>query len=170
MATQYYNIYPRICLYFWWIDDRWTLICFTWKNCFPLLPKLNIFSLSSFWQTCPLLTLCYHQWLVYDIPQPQPWHYHTSVTGKEWHQARLHVPHCGCFLGMPLALDSRFTSKAQRPLGISKFLFFEEWKGGYCLELCSYFIWSMWCESSSGYFLATEWRSKNRYIWCCTSL
>lgn len=69
-------------------------------------------------------SLCCRQWLVYGVHQPQSWHCHISVTGREWHQARLPVLCCGCFLGMPFALDSRLTSKAQEPLN-----FYSSWSG-----------------------------------------
>lgn len=115
-------------------------------------------------------SLCYCQWLVYGKPQPRSRHCRISVTGRERCQATLPGLCCGCFLEMPFALDSQLPNKAEEPLGISEFLFFMKWKGGYYLDLCSYFMWSMWYESSSGYFLAMELHRKVRSIWCHTSL
>lgn len=58
MATRYHSADPRIWLNFWWIVDRWTLICFAQKNPLPLLPKHIKPPLSFLWQACSLLSLC----------------------------------------------------------------------------------------------------------------
>lgn len=150
---KYHRVGPRIWLWFWQIDDKWTLICSAQKNPFPLPPKL----IKS-----PVLLVADSTLLSLDHCAGLPY---ISC----WEEAAAGHYCLSCVVGFSWECRLLWTlGSLEKPLWIPEFLLIMKWEGGYYLGLSSYFIWSMWSEPSSGYFLAMELHSNKR--WCCTLL